>query len=110
MKILDKYIFLNDFLTVERTKDAIKTEHGDALGLAEIDFNKITIALKINNKRLTEQKEAETFLHEIMHNVSAAAQLSLTERQIGVLSRMLLYFLRENKVNLLDTKQYKCDR
>jgi hypothetical protein len=80
-------------------------EYGDCCGLARMDSLVIELAGKVSYGDLPETKQAETFLHEIIHFVSHNAGLDLKERQILGLAHGLFQVIRENKLDFINVKE-----
>lgn len=76
-----------DYNIVQKTN----AEMQDRIGLADFNGQEISI-----NKEHTNQTKTIAFYHEIIHIISDAYGLSLTEQQVKIGTHALLAFLAEN--------------
>ena len=72
-----------------------------AFGYADLAHNEIVIFREFGGKLLEESTVAETFLHEILHQVAQLYGINLKEREINQIAAGLLQVIRDNKINFL---------
>lgn len=87
---------------IVKTQDNISLDDKEVCGLAIFDSDQIILAQMSHGVKLSEANIAEAFLHEIIHHISEAFQLSLNERQVVCLARGILAITRNNKLDYLD--------
>jgi len=109
MKFRNRYKFLGSHITLVREPDLFRIsqedEEKECLGAAENVHERIRLSVSYEGVRIGEFQETQIFIHEVLHHISQASGLELTESQVDTLARMLIYFVRENKIDLLDKSQ-----
>ena len=69
------------------------------------DFNKQIISI---NKEHTEQTQEIAFVHEVLHIISDAYGISLSEEQVKILTHGIIALNKDNNINeILDIRSSK---
>jgi hypothetical protein len=71
---------------------------GEDMGCCDYEHALILLKKNDDNMIISPQKVAETYLHEIIHNVDCALDLKLKESQVRRLSVSLYQVLHDNKL------------
>lgn len=79
------------------TKDFV---NGTNLGETRYEFSQIVLKEDTNNKELI-----HTYLHELLHAISAEYDADLTEVQVQALEKAVYYILKENNIFNKDIKK-----
>ena len=76
------------------------TDQFDSYGL--VHHGEEVVFLQKRSKKYSEQREAATLLHEIIHIIEENLRMELDESQVGLLSTSLYGVIKENKLCFLD--------
>ena len=102
MKIPRKVKILNRHYSVVRNNNLSDSYAGERCW-GVIDFDKAIIVMrKRDTEEFQEFKEAETFMHEILHGLDEAFEIGLSEKKISTLAVGIVTAIRDNKLDFLD--------
>ncbi len=73
-------------------------------GLSYLVQNKIELAKYCVDEPVPESRQAETFLHEIIHYINTIHSIGLSEKKTDELALALFQTIRDNVLNFLDKK------
>lgn len=105
MKIQSRIKILGHPIRVSCVGHALETEDcSQAVGLAHLVTNRISLSRKFDADEVAESVVAETYLHEIAHHVNTKLGLGMEEGQISGISCGLLQVIRDNRIDFLDTE------
>jgi len=100
VKIPRKVKLFNRHYDVVRDDRVIKEYSPHCWGM--IEFDRSFIAIKKRQEDFQEYKEAETFMHEIIHGIDEVYGLKLSESKVNLLAQGLVTVIRDNKLNFTD--------
>ena len=76
------------------------TDQFDSYGL--VHHGEEVVFLQKRSVKYSEQREAATLLHEIIHIIEENLRIDITEEQLGLISTGLYGIIKENKLCFLD--------
>lgn len=103
MKIPKQIKVAGHSILIRRKPKASEEKYRCMLGLAYLPTNRIEVFTTYDGSGpLPEEKQAEVFLHEVIHHIDDKYSIDLKEKQVRQLSAGLFQVMRDNKLNFSD--------